>query len=137
MLLCLGFLHHMHRPSTSISYLCGVSAPVLLGVVLGLLTERELQLQVVTAMESKYGTVVCGNEDKTSEEADLTSKMKSFENRVLLCPFLVHFSTCCVCRKYTVAALLFGKRRKKTWQSTKYCHKSQGKLRFGNKMTEF
>lgn len=113
MLLCLGFLHHMHRPSTSISYLCGVSAPVLLGVVLGLLTERELQLQVVTAMESKYGTVVCGNEDKTSEEADLTSKMKSFENRVLLCPFLVHFSTCCVCRKYTVAALLFGKQKKK------------------------
>lgn len=113
MLLCFVFLHHMHHPSTSMSFLCGLSAPVLLGVALGLLTERELQLQVVTAMESKHGTVICGNEDKTSEEADLTSKMKSFENRMLLCPFLVHFSTCCVCRKYTVAALLFGKKEEK------------------------
>lgn len=45
----------------------------------------------VAAAGSKYVTVARGNEDSTSEETDITSKMKSFENRLFACPSSTHF----------------------------------------------
>lgn len=86
-------------------------------------------------MGAKYVTTACGNEDGMGEETDFTSEMKSSEKTlsVLLQHISDTFSTCLVCRKYSITLLLFEKMMEKMTadcviknQSTKSYHKTQG-----------